>query len=199
VAGALPVDGRMSGEQTQKRRCVAGDCSARLLRQFARRRWPASHLFSPFTSQQQSSILQAPRSKAPAPVQTPQHPAFLRCCCCPLLVFPGNEERPLTTSSWCLSASQAHPGPLSYLSSPALRCHAPIHKAPTTDDRRPLSLTLRTQLHLLCARLSPLPALSPAVLAPLCSVSGILRSLQGPWIACLARSARFATLPPTVW
>jgi hypothetical protein len=106
--------------------------------------------------QQQSSILQAPRSKAPAPVQTPQHPAFLRCCCCPLLVFPGNEERPLTTSSWCLSASQAHPGPLSYLSSPALRCHAPIHKAPTTDDRRPLSLTLRTQLRASVAIASPL-------------------------------------------
>jgi hypothetical protein len=104
----------------------------------------------------------SPAHSARRPAARSQHPATRRLL--PIVVgVSGRQERPLTTSS-CFSASQAHPGPPSYLSSPALRCNAPI-----PHDRCPLSLTVRARLPLLCAPLSPSPARpTPPTAAPWC-------------------------------
>ena len=98
----------------------------------------------------------------------------------------------------CFSASQADPGPLSYLSH--LQHSAATLPSPSPHDRYPLSLslTLREQLPLLCAPPSPLPALSPARLS--LSLGARPAALPaGPWIACLAASRPSRHYTTSVW
>jgi hypothetical protein len=159
----------MSGERAKKRRRAPGDCiGSRLLRQFACRR-PASRLSS-FTR----TLCKTPRRPIPAPCDT----AFAahRCWCF------RQTGTALTTSS-CFSASQAHPGPPSYLSSPALRCNAPI-----PHDRCPLC-SARLCRHRQHVRRLPQPPLGARAAA-----------LPARPLDCLPRRpAPFATPTTNVW
>jgi hypothetical protein len=119
----------MRGEGPQKRRCNAGEIAARAFFVLFARRRPASRFFHSLRSRAAAFTARCmtPLSSC-APTPAPRIPAQLLA----IVGDSGTEDRPLTTPTGV--SRLAHPGPPSYLSSPALLSNASISKPP-----RPLS------------------------------------------------------------
>jgi hypothetical protein len=126
----------MSGEGLPEEEVRPQEIASRLLRQFACRKASITFVPSPASAGIQQHIARKPLQPL---LNQPQHSALPR----------------LRLHCWCFSASQADPGPLSYLSH--LQHSATTLPSSKPHDRCLLSLTLRKQLPLLCAYLSPLP------------------------------------------
>jgi hypothetical protein len=190
-------DGRpMGGQRAQKRRCAAGDCSARLLRQVRSQEAGITLLtlraFTLFAApaQQHSSTSCRRLAALLLAVRAPSTPHYSACS--PLSVFRrrGPPFDPPATVSRLVPSS---PRPLSTSHLQHSACTAPIHTPP-----RPLP-AVAPSAHAIASALRA--SVAAARLPPVCpsprSVSGLLRSLHRPLDCPPRRSARLATLPPT--